>query len=53
LIGFKEGNPDWSLLPFENIKELPSVKWKILNLQKMPKAKRAEAIRKLKDTLKI
>jgi len=53
LIGFKEGNPDWSLLPFENIKELPSVKWKMLNLEKMPKAKKVEAIQKLKDTLKI
>lgn len=53
LIGFKEGNPDWGLLPFENIEELPSVKWKILNLEKMPKAKKVEAIQKLKDTLKI
>jgi len=51
LIGFKEGNPDWHLLPFENVEELPSVKWKILNLDKMPKAKRAEAVQKLKDTL--
>ena len=53
LIGFKEGNPDWSLLPFENIKELPSVKWKMLNLEKMTKAKKVEAIQKLKDTLKV
>jgi len=53
LIGFKEGHPDWSLLPFENIEELPSVKWKMLNLEKMPKAKRAEAVQKLKDTLEI
>lgn len=53
LIGFKEGNPDWSLLPFEKIEELPSVKWKMLNLEKMPKAKKVEAIQKLKDTLKI
>ena len=53
LIGFKEGNPDWSLLPFQNIEELPSVKWKMLNLEKMPKAKKVEAIQKLKDTLKI
>jgi predicted nucleotidyltransferase component of viral defense system len=53
LIGFKEGNPDWSLLPFENIKELPSVKWKMLNLEKMSKAKKVEAIQKLKDTIKI
>ena len=53
LIGFKEGNPDWSLLPFGNIEELPSVKWKMLNLKKMQKNKRDEAIQKLKNTLKI
>ena len=53
LIGFKEGNPDWNLLPFGHIEELPSVKWKILNLKKMPKVKRDEAIQKLKDTLKV
>lgn len=53
LIGFKEGNPDWSLLPFDQIEELPSVKWKILNLKKMPKPKRDEAIQKLKDTLEV
>ncbi len=51
LLGFKEGHPDWSLLPFDGIEELPSVKWKILNLEKMPKSKKLEAIQKLKDTL--
>lgn len=51
LIGFKAGNPEWSLLPLEGIEELPSVKWKMLNLEKMQKAKKAEAIQKLKDTL--
>jgi predicted nucleotidyltransferase component of viral defense system len=47
LLGFKKGNPDWSLLPFENIDQLPSVKWKILNLEKMDKVKRLEAFEKL------
>lgn len=51
LISFKEGNPDWSLIPFEKIEALPSVKWKILNLEKMTKTKKSEAIQKLKDTL--
>ncbi|MFT7880799.1 MAG: nucleotidyl transferase AbiEii/AbiGii toxin family protein [Sulfurimonas sp.] len=51
LIGFKEGNPDWSLIPFEKIEALPSVKWKILNLEKMSKPKKREALQKLKDIL--
>ncbi len=48
LLGFKKGDPDWDLLPFENIDQLPSVKWKILNLEKMDKTKRLEAFEKLK-----
>lgn len=51
LLGFKKGNPDWSLLPFENIHELPSVKWKIINLNKMVPDKRAEAYAKLESIL--
>lgn len=53
LIGFKEGKPDWNLLPFAGIEDLPSVKWKILNLEKMSKPKRLKAVQKLKDTLEI
>ena len=51
LLGFKKGNPNWSLLPFENIDQLPSVKWKMLNLEKMDKVKRAEAFEKLEKSL--
>jgi len=51
LLGFKKGNPDWSLLPFENIDQLPSVKWKMLNLKKMDKAKHLEAVKKLERSL--
>jgi len=53
LIGFKEGKPDWSLLPFEGIEELPSVKWKMINLARMEERKRQEAIDKLKEVLKL
>ncbi|MCV6608464.1 MAG: nucleotidyl transferase AbiEii/AbiGii toxin family protein [Campylobacterales bacterium] len=51
LLGFKKGEPNWSLLPFENISNLPSVKWKILNLDNMDIIKREEAIEKLKKIL--
>jgi hypothetical protein len=51
LLGFKKGDPDWSLLPFDNIDLLPSVKWKMLNLEKMDKVKRAEAFEKLERSL--
>lgn len=51
LISFKEGHPKWELLPFENIKDLPSVKWKQINLNKMDPNSRLEAIDKLKKIL--
>jgi len=53
LLGFKKGDPDWSLLPFENINQLPSVKWKMLNLEKMDRVKRAKAFEKLEKSLSI
>jgi len=51
LIGFKKGQADWSLLPFKNIKELPSIKWKEINLSKMNDTSRTEAIKKLQAVL--
>ena len=52
LLRFKRGEPDWSLLPFENIDHLPSVKWKILNLEKMEETRRNEAYEKLECILR-
>jgi len=51
LLGFKKGTPDWSLLPFENIHQLPSVKWKIFNLAKMGKGQRDKAVEKLEFSM--
>ena len=53
LISFKSLAPDWNLLGLENIQELPAVKWKLLNLQKMDKKKHGQALEKLKDRLEI
>ena len=47
LIGFKNGTPDWRLLPYNNIQNLPAVLWKQQNLDKMDNLKRAHAIEKL------
>jgi hypothetical protein len=52
-IGLKKGEPDWRLLPFENISELPSVKWKLMNLDKMSKSDREDAVKKLEDALNL
>ena len=51
LITFKGGEPEWNLLGLEDIKELPSIKWKLLNIKKMKPSKHKEAINKLKRIL--
>ncbi len=49
LLGFKRGNPDWSLLPYGDAQNLPAVRWKQINLDKMDNAKRQQAIEKLQQ----
>ena len=51
LMGFKKLEPDWSLLGLEHIQALPSVRWKILNLKKMPSRKRETQYKLLKEKL--
>jgi hypothetical protein len=56
LLSFKSKSPDWQLLGLENheeISKLPSVRWKMLNLEKMPMSKHTEAYKKLFDVLQI
>ncbi len=49
LISFKSLTPAWDLLELENIEELPAVKWKLVNLQKMDRRKYQRAVEKLND----
>jgi len=35
LLSFKKGEPEWSLFEIEKLKEMPAVKWKLLNIQKL------------------
>lgn len=54
LLSFKNKTPDWSLLEMENIEiiaNLPSVLWKMINLNRMPEQKHKEAYDKLKKVL--
>ena len=52
LLSFKEGSPDWEHLGIPHIEQLPSVRWKLLNLDKMTKKKRAGAIGNLEAVLR-
>ena len=54
LLSFKRGEPDWSLLPLENLPRMPAVQWKLMNIQKLLKQnpdKHAEQLKALEDRL--
>jgi hypothetical protein len=56
LLSFEAKKPDWSLLGMESsneISNLPSVRWKMVNLQQMPEAKHKLALEKLEKTLGV
>ena len=53
-LSFKSKTPDWNLLEMENITviaNLPSVLWKMINLEKMSVRKHKEAFNKLQSIL--
>ncbi len=35
ILSFKQGNPDWNIFPLKILKDLPAVKWKLKNIQKL------------------
>jgi predicted nucleotidyltransferase component of viral defense system len=51
LIGFKRGKPDWNLLGIPEASELPAVKWKQLNLERLTSEARAQLVRRLEKVL--
>jgi len=34
-LSFKQGNPDWNIFPLKILQDLPAVKWKLQNIQKL------------------
>ncbi len=51
LISFEGGEPDWKLLGVPHAADLPAVKWRQLNLDKLSKEKRAALVTKLEEAL--
>lgn len=51
LLSFKNREPDWALLGLNGVSQLPAIKWKQINLAKMPKEKHTRALEKLKGVL--
>lgn len=53
LLLLKQGKPDYSLLPFQNLEQLPALKWKLINVKKMDKKKHIMMINKLRSVLGV
>lgn len=53
LLSFKNKDPDWSLLNLEGVKNLPAVKWKLLNIKKMKVDNHKAAYEKLQQVLGV
>lgn len=51
LLSFKMGEPKWDYLGLDYIKDMPSIKWKLANIKKMPKSKHKEAVEELRRKL--
>ncbi|MBU2862516.1 nucleotidyl transferase AbiEii/AbiGii toxin family protein [Reinekea forsetii] len=53
LLSFKNREPDWGLLNLDDVSDLPVIKWKQINLAKMPDDKHKLALEKLKVVLGV
>ncbi|WP_431321254.1 nucleotidyl transferase AbiEii/AbiGii toxin family protein [Rhizobium sp. YTU87027] len=51
LLGFKRGEPDWTLIGLPEAAELPAVRWKQLNLDKLSPEFRKRLVDQLADAL--
>lgn len=51
LLSFERGQPDWKLLGITHIADLPAVKWRQINLNKIPAEKRTMLVAELEKTL--
>jgi predicted nucleotidyltransferase component of viral defense system len=53
LLSIKRGEPDWALLGVPGAEALPAVRWRLENLARMEKGKRAALIERLRKVLQL
>lgn len=53
LLSAKQGEPDWSLLPFDGLDQWPAIQWKLHNIRMMSDRRQKAAIRRLREVLQI
>jgi hypothetical protein len=52
MLSFKRKSPEWDLFPIKEIKHLPAIQWKMMNLEKMSSKKHKAACEKLERVLR-
>ena len=53
LLSIKQGEPDWTLLPFEGLDQWPAIQWKLYNVRRMSPRSHKKALGRLRDVLEI
>ena len=53
IISVKEGEPRWDLIGLAGADQLPAIRWKLLNIEKMTPRKHKEALKRLKEFLDL
>jgi hypothetical protein len=53
LIGFERGEPDWSLLGLPHVADLPAVRWRQMNLDKLAGKARSRLVDNLREVLGV
>ncbi|MCA1805821.1 MAG: nucleotidyl transferase AbiEii/AbiGii toxin family protein [Xanthomonadaceae bacterium] len=52
LLSFKSGEPEWSRVRHDHAQELPAVRWKLQNIQRLGRDQREMALSKLEQVLR-
>jgi hypothetical protein len=53
LMSIKQGEPDWSLLPFEGLDRWPALQWKLHHIRQMGARSHKKALDRLRDVLQL
>jgi len=53
LFSIKQGEPDWTLLPFEGLEQWPAIQWKLHNIRRMSPRSHSKALNRLRAALDI
>ena len=53
LLSIKQGEPNWTLLPFDGLDQWPAIQWKLYNVRRMSPRSHKQALGRLRDILEI